>query len=442
MERFSLIRKEQKGYDEMERRILRKASPGICPGLSRISRLLRILGNPEKAIPVVHLAGTNGKGSTGAFLERIFRAAGYATGFYTSPHLLALGERFLVRGVPLPASAWCRAWEKTEKALGEIPSSEVPSYFEILTALAFLMAVSSGVEVLILEAGMGGRFDATNVSAPVKASVITTIGMDHQEYLGNTLEEIGEEKFAILRPRSFATFRGGIPFLEENFLRRARKVGARGHLFSRNCVLSEMKTTSEGSLFSFAEGELFLSSVALSLRGKHQVENGAHALSAAWHLRESFPAIRKEHLLQGLRETSWPFRGSLFPGEPPLFVDGVHNPEGAGAFAAMVQERWKDCPGKVLVFSCMKDKDFSQMLDLLRGCASHIICTSVPGMERSASAEILEKTARSRGWTSCESCASPLEALNRAKARGNLVLLGGSLYLLGYLLSKGAFPLP
>ncbi|HOO64839.1 MAG TPA: bifunctional folylpolyglutamate synthase/dihydrofolate synthase, partial [Synergistaceae bacterium] len=93
MERFSLIRKEQKGYDEMERRILRKASPGICPGLSRISRLLRILGNPEKAIPVVHLAGTNGKGSTGAFLERIFRAAGYATGFYTSPHLLALGER-------------------------------------------------------------------------------------------------------------------------------------------------------------------------------------------------------------------------------------------------------------------------------------------------------------------------------------------------------------
>ncbi len=442
MERFSMIRREKKGYDEVEERIIRLASPGIRPGLSRIARLLSILGNPERISPVIHLAGTNGKGSTGAFLERILRSAGYVTGFYTSPHLVALGERFLRKGIPLPAREWLEALKTVEEALRKMPPSEIPSYFEIVTALAFLLGSTAGTEVLILEAGMGGRYDATNLRAPVKASVITTIGEDHQEYLGNTLEEIGEEKFAILRPRIFASFRGGDPGLEANFLRAAGRVKARGHLFSRSCAISEIEPTPEGSRFSFAEGDFCLREVAVSLRGRHQVDNGAHALSVAWHLRQDFSRIRKEHLMEGLRKASWPFRGTLFPGDPPLFADGVHNPEGAQAFAAMVRERWKDLPEKVLVFSCMKDKDAPRMLDLLRGTAEHLICTSVPGLDRSASGEGLRKIALSRGWSSCESCSSPLEALERAKSRGNLVLICGSLYLLGYMASEGGFPLP
>jgi dihydrofolate synthase/folylpolyglutamate synthase len=331
--------------------------------------------------------------------------------------------------------------KRVEEALPLMPLEEVPSYFEIVTALAFLMAVSEGVELLILETGMGGRYDATNLRAPVKASVITTIAMDHQEYLGNTLEEIGAEKFAIFRPRSFASFRGGAPELEARFLAAAERVKARAHLFSHSCTISEVGPTPEGNRFSFSEGDLVLPKVSISLRGRHQVDNGAHALSVAWHLREHFPRLRREHLLEGLQKASWPFRGTLFPGEPPLFADGVHNPEGARAFAAMVAERWNDLPGKVLIFSCMKDKDAPQMLDLLRGTADHLICTCVPGLERSARSDDLREIALSRGWVSCEVCSSPLEALERGKSRGSLVLVCGSLYLLGYMASEGGFSL-
>ncbi len=442
MELFRIVQKEREGYDALERAMIRTASPGIRPGLSRISRLLRMLGNPEKTLPVIHVAGTNGKGSTGAFLERIFCSAGYVTGFYTSPHLVALGERFLVKGLPLSSKEWLREWETIEALLAPLPLSEIPSYFEILTALAFLLAKRAEVEVLILEAGMGGRYDATNVAAPVKASVITTIGEDHQEYLGHTLEQIGEEKFAIVRPRSFASFRGGVPVLEENFLRAVRRVGGREHLFSRSCEVRNAEPTPKGTRFSFEEKDLLLPRVEVSLLGRHQVENGAHALSVAWNVRETFPRIEKNHLLRGLKEAFWPFRGSLIPGNPPLFADGVHNPEGAQAFAAMVKERWQDLSGKVLVFSCMKDKDAPRMLDSLRGCAEEIICTSVPGVDRSSSAKDLREIALSRGWKLCEACPSPVEALERAKSRGSMVLVGGSLYLLGYLASKEALPLP
>jgi dihydrofolate synthase/folylpolyglutamate synthase len=441
MKGFSLIQEKREEYNRVEEEVLRLASPGIRPGLSRIARLLNILGNPERTVRVIHLAGTNGKGSTGAFLERIFRSAGYVTGFYTSPHLIALGERFLRKGVPLPPERWHEALQRVREALPLMPPGEVPSYFEMVSALAFLMAVSEGVELLILETGMGGRYDATNLRAPVVASVITTIAMDHQEYLGNTLQEIGAEKFAIIRPRSFASFRGGTPELERDFLAAAARVKARGHLFSRSCGISSVAPTPEGSCFSFAQEDLVLPEICISLRGRHQVDNAAHALSVAWHLRENFPRLRKEHLLEGLREASWPFRGTLFPGEPPLFVDGVHNPEGAQAFAAMVQERWRDLPEKVLIFSCMKDKDAPGMLGLLSETADHLICTSVPGLERSARSEDLQKIALSQGWISCEACSSPLEALERGRSRGSLVLICGSLYLLGYMASEGGFPL-
>ena len=195
-----------KDFNTFENILYVHSNKNIIPGLERIKKLLERLGNPQNSFKSIHIVGTNGKGSTGAFISSVLKASGYKTGFYSSPHLESYGERFLIDGEKLTAEEWINAAEEVIKVIR--PEEEMPTLFELLTACAFFLAREKNIEAGIIEAGMGGKFDATNVMNNTVCSVIVSISMDHMEYLGPTLESIAGEKFAVVKKNVPACFSG------------------------------------------------------------------------------------------------------------------------------------------------------------------------------------------------------------------------------------------
>ena len=226
-------------FSSLEKLIQLNSSPGIRPGLDRIKSLLDILGNPQNSFSSIHIVGTNGKGSTTAFLESILRTHGLRTGQYTSPHLVDMSERVLVNGNPLPPETWNRIVRKVIQAIStDIRlSNDPPSFFETLTASAFLMMEEEDIDIAVVEAGMGGRLDATNLLGKVLLSVITPIAMDHAEFLGNSIKEIAFEKFSVIRNRGRAIFSGGGKDLEDLFLQVCAEKNAKGTILDRKWIV-------------------------------------------------------------------------------------------------------------------------------------------------------------------------------------------------------------
>ncbi|NCC96928.1 MAG: bifunctional folylpolyglutamate synthase/dihydrofolate synthase, partial [Synergistales bacterium] len=221
--------KDFKEYEEVDSYITALSSPGINPGLERVSALLDLLGNPEAKFPSVHVVGTNGKGSTSAMIDSSFRAAGYRSALYTSPHLVHFGERLLVNGEPVSSALWMDSLKKIGLVIGENEffRDNRPTYFEILTVAAIFLMSKSSLDVAVVEAGMGGRLDATNRLSDVRLSVVTPIAMDHCEYLGDSLDAVAGEKFAVVRPCGKAIFAGdGDGRLSDRFASLCDEIGA------------------------------------------------------------------------------------------------------------------------------------------------------------------------------------------------------------------------
>nr|MCR4819200.1 bifunctional folylpolyglutamate synthase/dihydrofolate synthase [Fretibacterium sp.] len=206
---------ETHGFETFEKLLTRFSSKEVHPGLDRIEHLLHLLGDPQDAWPAFHVVGTNGKGSTCAFLDSVLRASGCRTAFYSSPHLESLAERLLIDGKTLESGEWLDALQRVTTALkgDTMLTSAPPSYFELLTATAFLLSAERQVDVAVVEAGLGGRLDATNLLGRVVCSVAASISRDHTEFLGDTLEAIAGEKFAVVRKDTPACFMGDPPFL-------------------------------------------------------------------------------------------------------------------------------------------------------------------------------------------------------------------------------------
>lgn len=424
-----------RSFEELENVFASLASAGIRPGLDRISRLMEKLGNPQMDFPAVHIVGTNGKGSTASFSDSILREAGYRTALYTSPHLESPDERLLIDGFPLSLGEWTGAAEAIQKALEEddFLRSDPPTFFELITAAAFLLCSRNRVEIAVVEAGLGGRLDATNLLGNVVLTLVTSISMDHMDFLGDTLEKIAGEKFAVMREGIPAFFSGSPAGLVPLFRERARAAGALPHVLPEEVRTENISVTAEGTAFSFfCGGGRF--PIRTPLHGSFQVENCSLAAAGMLCLSGRFPRITGEALLQGAENARWPGRFEILRADPPLVLDGGHNPDGIRRLVESIRGIYG---GKkpTVVFACMKDKDFPAGLSLLLKGAGRLICTSVPGNPRSADPFVLAEAARRSGWKedAVEVFPDPLDALKASERKGQGTVCCGSLYFIGWM---------
>jgi dihydrofolate synthase/folylpolyglutamate synthase len=351
--------------------------------LEHIRSLLHALNEPQKSFRSVLIAGTNGKGSTAATLASIANAAGIRTGLYTSPHLLRVNERIKVSvaGVvqEIPNDTFGEVFERVDTtatelvASGELPHT--PSYFELMTAVAFCWFQQSGVELAVLEVGLGGRLDATNSVEPI-VSVITDIGIDHTEYLGNTLTEIAGEKAGILRENGVLVTLSQHPEANAAIGEKAMRLGVRG-VDAARCLPGVrqglgIREQGFGSPLKRNRYELSIDGEVIAvdspLAGQHQQRNIALALAAAVELRTNHGfAISHAAIEAGIRATDWPGRLEWIPsahGHAPLLLDVAHNPAGAWTLRAALAQLPDEMP-RTLIFSCLRDKAIEEMAQVL-----------------------------------------------------------------------------
>jgi dihydrofolate synthase/folylpolyglutamate synthase len=361
---------------------------GIKLGLENIAALCLALGNPQNSFLSIHVAGTNGKGSVSAMLEQILREHGLRTGLYTSPHLVRVEERIRVDGRCIGPKRFRERLERLKSVIDRLMSEEKllyhPTYFEVLTALAFLEFSERQVDVAVLEVGMGGRFDATNVVRPL-VSVITTIAKDHQQHLGSTLRQIAFEKAGIIKPGVpvVCGVRGGEALREIRRVARERNAPVT-EVFGPGRGL-ETRTARGGFRFVYT-GEKGRYAFSLALAGRHQGANAATAIAATEVLAKSWRSFDKAKVLKAVGDARWEGRLETVRRRPLVLLDGAHNVEGVTALAAHV----KEIVGEpvVLVFGAMKDKDLRAMTRILFPVASTIVLTRVP-YKRSATPEDL-----------------------------------------------------
>ena len=436
-------------FEELSLEIQDFSSLGIRPGLERLSRLLSSLGSPEKKFPAIHVLGTNGKGSTAATLESVCEAAGLKAALYTSPHLVSLRERVRIRKKYAGIKIWRDAWGRIMRAVGSdsVLDAVRPTFFENLTALAFLIMSESGLDIAVIEAGMGGRYDATS-SCRAVATVITPIGMDHMEYLGSTLEAIAGEKFAAIRSGAPAFYAADDEFLTRLFAVQCESVGAASFPMSRIAFPGNIHCGLDGTSFDYvSEAGLARNLNApprlkTPLVGIHQAYNASNAITVLLELQKTVPlfaGIGEEKIRNGLAAVDWPGRMEAFRagrGSPVVLLDGAHNEHGFRALVkslALLEESHEITGIGAFVFAMMKDKDIDGIIGLLKGFDAPVFCTQLP-MARTRTASGLEALFKSAGCAvggSYDDPASALAAALAASGPGELVVCCGSLFLAG-----------
>jgi dihydrofolate synthase/folylpolyglutamate synthase len=408
---------------------------GVKLGLERMRAILERAGHPERRFRAIHVAGTNGKGSTTAMFDAVLREAGYTTGRFNSPHLVSYRERFLVNGVMITKARLAAIITELEPVLASVLADGygAPTEFEVGTALAFLFFAREPVDLAIVEVGMGGRFDATNVLQPM-LSVITHIALDHQEYLGSTLEKIAFEKAGIIK--------AGVPVVIG--LQEAEIAGfLRGIAAERDSIwtdasqyrVTDVKSDETGTCFTTVSpvyGEL---GVTLSLLGGHQVQNCLNVLAGLEVLYRQGLKITRENVLRGLAGTVWPgrFERILAVGPMKFFFDGAHNPDGIRALVDGIKRIF---PGRRVDFlvGILNNRPLKEMAAILAEIARKVIVTTVPD-PKSATVEDLAAAFRSCGISAVRE-ADPAAALQLLLETDNEIAVAtGSFYLTGWLRS-------
>lgn len=420
---------------------------GIKLGLDNIGRLLRLLGNPHDSFRSVHVAGTNGKGSTSAMIASVLRASGLSVGLFTSPHLVSFTERIRVDEKEITEAEVVALTNEIREIIesfrpqaGEaerdIFDELSPTFFEFVTAMGFLYFKRKGIQWAVVETGMGGRLDATNVLSP-KVSVITRIGLDHREFLGDTLREIAGEKAGIIKRGVPVVSASQEPEALSVIAERTAAEGTRLSVFGRDFSAGFLESDMNGVLISY-NGEARFERLRVPLCGRHQVENAAVALRAVELLRQEIP-LDDRAVAEGLGSTRWPGRLELIRQEGKAFdilIDGAHNPAAAAALAGSLRDLYQPAYGRIiLVLGIMADKDINGILEPLLPLASEVIFTK-PEYARAAEPALLAERARSLGYCATEA-ASITEALKEASGRAashekrSLVVVTGSFYTIG-----------
>ncbi|MFQ5743519.1 MAG: bifunctional folylpolyglutamate synthase/dihydrofolate synthase [Acidobacteriota bacterium] len=413
--------------------------PGrVRPGLQRIRALLETLGAPQLAYPTAVIGGTNGKGSVAAMLAAICRAAGHRVGCYTSPHLSDLEERFQVDGRPISRQALARQLEVVFEAADALLASnhidEAPSYFEILTATTFRYFAEASVDLAILEVGLGGRWDAINVTRP-RVSVLTQIAVDHEEFLGKNLSAIAAEKSATVPTGGLAVVAPQVPAVREVIRRYVDSVGAT--LWESEhypLVLRRPDKRLRYTIDCFGRLRGYVG-LEIALAGAHQAENARCALLAAEALDRHRLRIGSDAIWAGLRSVQWPGRCEWVGGSRPVLLDVAHNPAASRALASHLTElRLRGAFDKLhLVFGALADKDVEGMAKALYPAADSLVITEPPS-PRALPATELQRLGSPP--TVHSMAPDPAVALRRARENASaedLVCVTGSCYLVGAL---------
>jgi dihydrofolate synthase/folylpolyglutamate synthase len=412
--------------------------------LAHMRSILRELGDPQRRFASVLIAGTNGKGSTAATLASILRSAGHRTGLYTSPHLLRVNERISINGTEISDQQFGDLHQRVEEVAdrlveaGDLPSHA--SFFEVLTAIAFDYFARAEVDIAVLEVGMGGRLDATNVVEPV-VSVITDIALDHQKFLGDTITEIAREKVGIIRPGGVVVTLPQHP--EANavigntvFERAARAVSAVAYVPPVAPGAKEIPGIAPDGVRTCYPLRVMGQDILVDspLVGRHQLRNIALAIAAAEELNRAGLSVTARDIERGVRETRWPGRFQRLPasiGWPEIILDVAHNPAGAWALRSALSEYAGDRP-LVLVFGVMRDKAIGEMAEILFPLAEHVIATRA-GNPRSASPEEIQRAGTRTGVeiTAVPIVADALVRASRLVTQNGIVVITGSIYVVG-----------
>ncbi|MGD1212059.1 MAG: folylpolyglutamate synthase/dihydrofolate synthase family protein [Candidatus Acidiferrales bacterium] len=404
-------------------------------GLENISTLAEALGNPHRAMPCVHIAGTNGKGSTAAMLDSILHAAGLRTGLYTSPHLERINERIRIGGEDISdedfAAAWTRVQGTIESLLAAGKLAAHPTYFECMTAMAFVAFAESGVDFAIYEVGLGGRLDATNIVTP-EVAVITSIDFDHEDFLGHSIEEIASEKAGIIKLGAWVVSSAERPEARAVIARRCKELDAR--LVEIDTAWRIKETHASGGCYRAVVAPLH-SRKTLTLEpplpGRFQIRNALAAATAAHLLGERGFPIDDAAVAGGIRTARWPGRLERLCERPAVYLDGTHNPAGARELLNFWQENFK---GRrvLLVYGAMRDKAVDEIAGVLFPAADLVVLTE-PRQPRAISAPLLAEMTSHLAKNSIV-VPNPGEALERAIATASpedAVFATGSLYLVG-----------
>lgn len=405
---------------------------GIKPGLERMKWLMNRLGHPEEKIKAVHVAGTNGKGSTIAFTRSVLQAAGYSVGTFTSPFILTFNERISVNGTPIQDEEWLSLVNEIKPFVDELDGTELgpATEFEIITACAFAyFAHRRSVDFVLLETGLGGRLDSTNVVAPI-LTAITSIGHDHMAILGDTLEQIAAEKAGIIKE--------GIPVMTAVHQREALAVIQNAAKEKKadyislhdTCTFENEQPTETGERFTLRTPKGQYQQLETGLIGTHQRQNASLAiLLIEWLEKAGYISVKEEHVYEGIRQVVWAGRFEKVSDQPPVYLDGAHNEEGMNRLIETVQAHFSKKQVHVC-FSALKDKPYKQMIQKLETISSsiHFVSFDFP---RAESADMLYACSHLDTKTYADDPATVLEFIRqKSDDPSAIVLVTGSLYFI------------
>ncbi|NWF52531.1 MAG: bifunctional folylpolyglutamate synthase/dihydrofolate synthase [Nitrospirae bacterium] len=393
---------------------------GIKFGLNNIIRLVSILGNPHKAFYSVHVAGTNGKGSTSAIIASILKAAGFNVGLFTSPHIVSFTERIRVNGKEISEDDIIILTEEIREKIISINSFDTdfsPTFFEVVTAMAFLYFQRKGIDIAVIEVGMGGRLDATNILTP-EISVITNVDFDHLEFLGRTLKEIAYEKAGIIKEGIPVVVSSQDPEVLKVIEAKAKERNSEVYLYDRDFSAVLRRNDPSGVCFDYFDDSFIIHDLYLSLAGEHQMRNASVAIKAVELLSKkitpNFEPLTPNFIREGLRDVKWPGRLEMIHGEPPILIDGAHNPSAAKVLSDAINKHYLGIYKRIiLILGVMDDKDIEGIMRHLLPIAYEIILTS-PNYDRAAKPAKLAAIAASLGFRNVKIVFSLKDAIEMA----------------------------
>jgi dihydrofolate synthase/folylpolyglutamate synthase len=417
---------------------------GIKFGLANITQLLSNLSNPHLSFLSVHVAGTNGKGSTSAIIASILHTAGLKVGLFTSPHLINFTERIKVNGEEISEEEVIHLTDEIKEIATKLEDF-YPTFFEVVTAMAMLYFKRKNIDIAVIEVGMGGRLDATNIILP-EVSVITNISFDHQEFLGRTLKEIAHEKAGIIKNGIPVVVSSQDPEAMDVIKHKAEEKDAELYIFGRDFFTTLKKEDLAGIIFDYRDNDSDLKDLFLPLIGSYQVQNASVAIKTVKILAQkiekklndaSLSDNRDEFIRRGLKNLKWHGRLELIESQPPILIDGAHNPAAAEAISNSIKKVFKDKFKKIIiVLGVMSDKDIKGIMEPLLTVASEIILTA-PAYSRAASPGKLAEIAESMGFFNIKIVPTVKEALEKAKEAAlsdndsPLIVITGSFYTIG-----------
>jgi len=393
-------------------------------GLERIQAVLSALGNPQREFRVVHVAGTNGKGSTCAMIDAGLRAAGVRTGLFTSPHLIEPTERIQIDGIPVAQGQFLQAFDTVHKAAESVDLDCHPTYFETVTAMAFWLFRELRVHTAVVEVGLGGRLDATNVVQPA-LTVITAIDFDHETYLGNSIEAIAVEKAGILKLHVPAVFARQRPEAEKVLNVRAAELNVRVQR-AGEFLVQDLELSAGGSSFSIVGISSGIGDIVCPLAGEHQVDNAVTAAAALAELGVS---------PRGIEDTRWPGRMEHISPNPDVILDGAHNPAGARALARYLERFYaREADGgeprrkRWIIYGAMRDKSIEEIAGILFPLADELIFTAPESSRALRPAALVELAGRGR---TAANMRAALDLVQKEARAEDVIVITGSLFLVG-----------